>query len=80
MTRSCSLRGVASTTIIGAVLDPLIGEGRSLARRLAAAGSDVEMREWETMPHGFYVMSALYPEATEAMEFAAARLRRAFSN
>jgi len=74
------LRGVCATTIIGAVLDPLIGEGRSFARRLAAAGTDVEMREWETMPHGFYVCSALYPEATEAMDFAVARLRKAFGS
>ncbi len=73
------LTGLAQTTIIGAGLDPLIGEGRTFARRLAAAGGDVEMREWDEMPHGFYVMSALYPEATEAMDYAAARLRRSFS-
>lgn len=76
--RTADLRGLCATTIIGAVLDPLIGEGRGFAKRLAEAGIDVEMREWETMPHGFYVCSALYPEATEAMDFAVARLRQAF--
>jgi acetyl esterase len=78
--RTAELRGLAPTTIIGAGLDPLIGEGRDFARRLAAAGGDVEMREWDAMPHGFYVCSALYPEATEAMDFAVARLRRAFAS
>jgi acetyl esterase/lipase len=76
---TADLTGVAQTTIIGAGLDPLIGEGRSYARRLAAVGGDVEMREWDEMPHGFYVMTALYPEATEAMDYAVQRLRRAFA-
>jgi acetyl esterase len=73
------LAGLAQTTIIGAGRDPLIGESRSFARRLAAAGGDVTIREWDEMPHGFYVMSAVYPEATEAMEYAAERLRQAFA-
>jgi acetyl esterase len=73
------LTGVAPATIIGAEHDPQIGEERTYAKRLREAGVPVEMREWPDMPHGFYVMSKLYPQATEAMEYAAARLRQAFA-
>jgi acetyl esterase len=73
------LKGLAPATIIGAGLDPLIGEERTYAKRLREAGQPFEMREWPDMPHGFYVMSAVYPEATEAMEWAAQRLREALA-
>ena len=70
---------VVAATIIAAEYDPLVGEERTYAKRLREAGVPLEMREWPKMPHGFYVMSAIYPEATDAMEYAAARLREAFA-
>jgi acetyl esterase len=76
--RAADLSGLPSTTIIIAGKDPLLGEARDFGERLAATGADVDIREWDEMPHGFYVMSALYPEAMAATEHAAARLRHAF--
>jgi len=35
------------------------------------------MRTWKGMPHGFFVMTKLYPEALEATDYASARLREA---
>jgi acetyl esterase len=72
------LRGVAPATIIAAEYDPLIGEEITYERRLREAGVAVEMRTWAGMPHGFFVMSALYPQALEATDYASARLREAF--
>ena len=72
------LSGVAPATIIAAEFDPLIGEEITYARRLEEAGVAVQMRTWKGMPHGFFVMSATYPEALEAADYASARLREAF--
>jgi acetyl esterase len=72
------LRGVAPATIIAAEFDPLIGEEITYERRLREAGVAVEMRTWKDMPHGFFVMSALHPQALEATDYASARLREAF--
>ena len=74
------LRGVAPATIIAAEFDPLIGEEATYTRRLMQAGVAVEMRTWKSMPHGFFVMTKLYPEAMEATEYASARLRAAFAH
>jgi acetyl esterase len=71
------LSGVAPATIIAAEFDPLIGEEITYERRLREAGVAVEMRTWKGMPHGFFVMTKLYPEALEATDYASARLRAA---
>jgi acetyl esterase len=73
------LSGVAPATIIAAEFDPLIGEEITYERRLREAGVAVEMRTWKDMPHGFFVMSKLYPQALEATDYASARLRAAFA-
>jgi acetyl esterase/lipase len=72
------LSGVAPATLIAAEYDPLIGEEITYERRLREARVPVEMRTWKGMPHGFFVMSAIHPEALEAAEYASARLREAF--
>jgi len=74
-----NLSGVAAATIIAAEYDPLIGEEITYMRRLREAGVPVEMRTWQGMPHGFFVMSKLHPQALEAAEYASARLREAFA-
>ena len=56
----------------------MIGEELTYERRLKEAGVAVEMRTWKGMPHGFFVMTAMYPEALEATDYASARLREAF--
>ncbi len=71
------LGGLAPATIIAAEYDPLIGEEITYTRRLKEAGVPVEMRTWKGMPHGFFVMTKLYPEALEATDYASARLREA---
>jgi acetyl esterase len=71
------LSGVAPATIIAAQFDPLIGEEITYTRRLKEAGVSVEMRTWQEMPHGFFVMPKLYRQAIEATDYASARLREA---
>jgi acetyl esterase len=74
-----NLRGLAPATIIAAEFDPLIGEEITYERRLREAGVAVEMCTWKGMPHGFFVMTAKYPEGLEATDYASARLREAFA-
>lgn len=73
------LTGVAPATIIPAEYDPLIGEARTYAKRLEAAGVAVTYREWAEMPHAFFVMPARYPQALDATDFVAARLKEALA-
>jgi len=54
--------------------DPLFGESRALAEKLAAAGRVISTHWYEEMPHGFVQLPA--PEADEALALAGTFLRR----
>ena len=74
---SADLAGLAETTIILAECDPVRPQGRLYATALRAAGVPVEVHQTAGMVHGFFGLDEVFPAATEAMEFAGARLRQA---
>ena len=73
------LQNLAPATVILAQIDPLRSEGATYALALNAAGVEVEMRTYDAVTHEFFGMSAVVPQAVEAMAFATARLRAAFA-
>jgi acetyl esterase len=66
-------------TVITAEIDPLHSEREAYAARLAEAGVPVEHRHFVGVTHEFFGMVAGVSEAKEAVEFAAANLKRAFA-
>lgn len=75
--KAATLRRLPSATIITAALDPLASEGRAYAYRLQKDKIAVSFKEYAGMPHDFFGMGAVLPEAREAQEFAGDRLKRA---
>lgn len=73
------LKGLPSTTIITADIDPLRSEGQTLAKVLQDAGVAVSSRNFEGSAHEFFGMAAVLPDAKEAMAYAAGELKKAFS-
>jgi acetyl esterase len=76
--RHADLTDLPPTLVITAEFDPLRDEGEAFAEHLAAAGTDVTLRRFDGMVHGFLGMDALLPEADLAMEEIAAFLGQAF--
>ncbi|WP_375450879.1 alpha/beta hydrolase [uncultured Devosia sp.] len=72
------LSDLPPTTIIGAEIDPLASEGKTLADNLTAAGVEVKYQLWDGVTHEFFGMAAVVPEAQEAQDFAGESLRAAF--
>jgi len=67
-----------SATVITAGYDPLRDEGQVYAARLAALGVDTEHRCFDGQIHGFFSMPLAVPEAVEAEDLVAGRLRDSF--
>ena len=75
------LSGLPPVTIVNAEIDPLEAEGQELAERLRAAGNnDVERELYRGVTHEFFGMAAILEQAVAAQDFAATRLKRAFSS
>ncbi|MDP8916628.1 MAG: alpha/beta hydrolase [Pseudomonadota bacterium] len=74
---AADVRGLPPTTMVFAQIDPLRSEGETLARRLRAAGVDVEWRTFEGATHEFFGMDRVFEDAQEAQGFVGARLRGA---
>ena len=70
------LKGMPPTTIITAQIDPLRSEGQALAKKLEAAGVQVEAKNYEGVTHEFFGMGAAIPEAREAEKFGAEGLAK----
>lgn len=77
---NADLNDLPPTTIIGAEIDPLASEGKTLADKLTAAGVEVKYQLWEGVTHEFFGMAAVVPEAKEAQDFAGQSLRHAFGS
>ena len=75
-----NLKGLPATTIITADIDPLRTDGQNLAKALQAAGVGVSSRNYEGSAHEFFGMTAVLPDAKDAVAFAAAELKRSFAS
>lgn len=75
---AANLQGLPPTTIITAQIDPLRSEGQMLGERLKAAGVDVTVRNYDGVAHEFFGMGAVVDKAKDAVQVAAARLKRGF--
>ncbi len=74
------LSNLPDATVITAEIDPLMSEGRTLARKLREAGSEVEYQNYEGAAHEFFGMAPVVRDAGRAQEFAARELRDAFES
>lgn len=77
---NAKLTGLPPMTIINAEIDPLRSDGELLAKRLKAADVPVEQKTYEGVTHEFFGMGAVVDEAEDALEYAAKRLKSAFSD
>lgn len=76
---NANLKGLPSTTIITAEIDPLNNDGVMLADKLKAAGVTVEHKNYDGVTHEFFGMAAIVPEAKQAQAYAADQLKKAFN-
>jgi len=74
-----NLAGLAPATVITADIDPLRSEGRRYADRLQAAGVATEWTNYTGVTHEFFGMSAVAPQAVDAVVLAGRNLRRAYA-
>ena len=65
--------------VITAEFDPLCDEGEAYAQRLQAAGVATTCSRYDGMIHGFFGMSAVLDKGKQAVDQAAAALRKAFT-
>ena len=72
------LKGLPSTTMITAGIDPLRSDGQALADRLTKAGVRVASRNYEGVTHEFFGMGAVLDKAKDAVQFAAMGLKESF--
>ena len=74
-----NLKGLPSTTLIAAELDPLQSEGKLLADKLQAAGVSVTYKLYPGVTHEFFGMATVLPEAKDAQALAADELKKALN-
>ena len=69
------LVGLPPATVVLAECDPIRPQGQLYADALAAAGVPVDVAEHATLPHGFFGLDMLFPEAAAAMDAAGRSVR-----
>jgi acetyl esterase len=74
---AADLKGLPSTTIILAEIDPLHDDGLGLAEKMRTAGVSVEVKEYAGVTHEFFGMGVAVPEAKAAVDFVAGKLKAA---
>jgi acetyl esterase/lipase len=67
--------GLPPATIILAEIDPLASDGEMYARALEKAGVQVRLRKFAGVTHEFFGLTAILPEAKEAVQYAADGLK-----
>ena len=78
LNQSANLKGLPSTTIITAEIDPLRSDGEILAKRLTEAGVKTAAKNYEGVTHEFFGMDAVVKDAAAAQDFAVQELKKAF--
>ena len=73
------LKGLPSTTVITAQIDPLRSEGSAYAQALKKAGVKTRYKNYEGVTHEFFGMGAVVDKAKQAQQFAAEGLKEAFA-
>ena len=73
------LSGVAPAFVLTAEFDPLRDEGEAYAARLADAGVEVASHRYDGMIHAFFQLNGVIDRADDALDEAAAALRRALT-
>jgi acetyl esterase len=73
------LSGLPAATVITAGYDPLRDEGVAYADKLAAAGVQVEQREFKEMIHGFVSLNVGLTQTGVAVDYLCQRLRDSFT-
>ncbi|MFD0893762.1 alpha/beta hydrolase [Luteolibacter ambystomatis] len=74
-----TLKGLPSTTIITAQIDPLRSDGEMLAKKLQADGVTVNYRNYEGVTHEFFGMGGVVDKAKDAVGVVASDLKDAFA-
>ncbi len=74
------LSGLPRAYIVTAGFDPLRDEGKAYADKLNRAGVAAVYLDYPTMIHGFVGMSAVLPQARQAIADACTALRKAFAS
>lgn len=72
-----NLKNLPDATVITAEIDPLRSEGKTLAEKLEAAGSDVTYKNYDGVTHEFFGMAAVVDDAKSAQKLAADELQDA---
>ncbi len=72
-----NFKGLRSTTVITAEIDPLRTEGKNLVRRLKNHGVKVSHKDYEGVTHEFFGMAPVLKEARFAQKYAADELKEA---
>ncbi len=76
---AANLRGLPTTTIISAEIDPLRSDSDLLTNALKAAGVPVEHHLYRGATHEFFGMAAVVGKSREAQAFSVERLQVTFS-
>lgn len=71
------LKNLPPATIVTAEIDPLRDDGREYAKKLKAAGVDVDAKDYTGVTHEFFGMGAVVDEAKAAETFVSDRLKSA---
>ena len=77
--RAADLSGLPAALVLTAQCDVLHDEGEAYARRLRAAGVDVEYRDCEGMIHGFFTMAPMVDGAVRAQALVCEAMKRVFA-
>jgi acetyl esterase len=75
-TQATSFKNLASAIVITAQYDPLLSDSQKYAELLQRDGVSVTYKEYAGMIHGFFSNLAVTPTASEAIDFAAAEIKR----